>query len=217
MNPVPASTPPSPRGTPLLVVLSAPSGGGKTTLCDNVLKTCPDVERAVTCTTRPPRAGERDGVDYHFLDSTAFVRRVDAGEFLEHAQVHGHHYGTLKREVLDRLARGRHVLLNIDVQGAALVRERATAHMVLQRALVTVFLTPPTPAELERRLRGRGTDADAVVQRRLATARQEVQRWGEFDYLILSGSPEDDLRRMQAILRAETLRTERVEWAGWEA
>lgn len=194
---------------PLLLLLSAPSGGGKTTLCENLLRAHPEVERAITCTTRAPRAGERDGVDYHFLAPGAFEQQVAAGAFLEHAVVHGHRYGTRAREVLDRLARGRDVLLNIDVQGAASVRRSAAADPVLQAALVTVFLTPPSLATIEARLRGRGTDSEEVIQRRLAGAKAELARWSEFNYLILSGTPEQDLEYMQAIRVAEKMRVQR--------
>ena len=195
---------------PLLVVISAPSGGGTTTLCQLLLQTSPDLERAITCTTRAPRAGERNGVDYHFLDAAAFQRQVEAGEFLEHATVHGNRYGTRKREVLDRLDRGRDVLLNIDVQGAAAVRAQAAADPVVRAALISLFLTPPSMQILEKRLRGRGTDAEAVIQQRLAAARSELEHWRQFDYLILSASPEEDVRRTQAILLVEKLRSKRV-------
>ena len=147
---------------------------------------------------------------FHFLDASAFQGQVEAGEFLEHATVHGNRYGTRKREVLDRLARGRDVLLNIDVQGAAAVRAQAAADPVVRAALISVFLTPPSLQILEKRLRGRGTDAEEVIQRRLAAARSELEHWRKFDYLILSASPEEDLRRTQAILLAEKLRSERI-------
>src|SRR5512135_3339967 len=114
-----------PAISPLLVLISAPSGGGKTTLCQQLLAARPQMTRAVTCTTRPPRAGERDGEDYYFLDPGSFLRGVQAGDFLEHATVHGNSYGTLKSEVRDKLAEGKDVLLNVDVQGAASLRQRA--------------------------------------------------------------------------------------------
>lgn len=193
----------------LLIVISAPSGAGKTTLCNSFLKARPGVERAITCTTRAPRAGESDGIDYHFLAPEDFERRVAAGEFLEHALVHGNRYGTLKREVTERLARGRDVLLNIDVQGAESVRDTALQDEHLQPALVTVFLTTATPQELERRLRGRGTDAEPVIAARLAAARAELSHWRNFDYLIVSVEPAADCRRLEAIVDAEKLRTRR--------
>src|ERR1041385_675174 len=125
--------------TPLLIVISAPSGGGKTTLCKHLLAQCPSTTRAVTCTTREPRPGEKDGVDYYFLDAGTFLRRVQAGHFLEHATVYGNSYGTLKAEVLGKLRQGKDVLLSVDVQGAAAIRERSLEDAELKRALVTVF------------------------------------------------------------------------------
>jgi len=195
---------------PLLIVISAPSGGGKTTLCDQLLAARPDMARAITCTTREPRPGEKDGVDYYFLDAGNFLKRVQAGNFLEHATVYGQSYGTLKDEVLRKLRQGKDVLLNIDVQGAASVREAALTDPELKRALVTIFLTPPTIDVLEARLRKRGTDAETVIQKRLAVARQEVAQWKNFDYLLLSESIAADVRHAQAIVEAEKMKTHRA-------
>jgi guanylate kinase len=195
----------------MLVVISAPSGGGKTTLCHQLLAARPDMTRAVTCTTREPREGERDGADYYFLDATSFLKRVQAGNFLEHATVYGRSYGILKSEVLGKLRAGTDVLLNVDVQGAATIRERAGEDPELKRALVSVFLTPPSSAILEKRLRRRGTDAPAVIQKRLSVARQEVAQWKNFDYLLISTSIEEDLRRMLAIVQAEKMRPARMQ------
>jgi guanylate kinase len=195
---------------PLLIVISAPSGGGKTTLCHQLLSARPNMTRAITCTTREPRPDEKDGADYYFLDAGSFLKRVQAGNFLEHATVYGHSYGILKSEVLGKLRSGKDVLLNVDVQGAATVRERAEEDPELRRALVSVFLTPESATVLEQRLRQRGTDTAAVIQKRLGVARQEVAQWKNFDYLILSRSVAEDLDRMQAIVDAEKMRTERV-------
>src|SRR5437867_11557927 len=126
-----------PLVSPLLVLISAPSGGGKTTLCQQLLAARPQMTRAVTCTTRPPRKGEQDGVDYFFLDADSFLKRVQAGNFLEHATVYGNSYGTLKGEVLGKLRQGKDVLLNVDVQGAATIRQRAEEDPELKSALVT--------------------------------------------------------------------------------
>jgi guanylate kinase len=200
-------SPAQPVGTsPLLFVISAPSGGGKTTLCQQLLATRRDMTRAITCTTRAPRTGEVDGVDYYFLDAGTFLRRVQAGHFLEHATVYGNSYGTLRSEVLDKLRSGKDVLLNIDVQGAASVRDRVEADDDLKRAFVSVFLTPPTLEILEARLRKRGQDAPAVIQKRLSVARQEIAQWKHFDYLIVSTSIQEDLRRMVAVIEAEKMR-----------
>ena len=125
---------------PLLILISAPSGGGKTTLCNQLLAARPDMTRAVTCTTREPRPGEKDGVDYYFFSAAEFQRRATAGEFIEHATVFGRSYGILKSELLDKLRSGRDVLLNVDVQGAATIRGRVQAEPELKRALVSVFL-----------------------------------------------------------------------------
>ena len=195
---------------PLLIVISAPSGGGKTTLCDQLLAERPNMTRAITCTTRDPRPGEKDGEDYYFLDAGNFLKRVQAGNFLEHATVYGQSYGTLKAEVLGKLRQGKDVLLNIDVQGAASVREAALSDPELKRALVSIFLTPPTVEILEGRLRKRGSDTEAVIQKRLAVARQEVVQWKNFDYLLLSDSIQSDVRRAQAIVEAEKMKTHRA-------
>ena len=200
-----------PTVSPLLVLISAPSGGGKTTLCQQLLAAQPQMTRAVTCTTREPRQGERDGVDYYFLDATSFLKRLQAGNFLEHATVYGNSYGTLKSEVLGKLRQGKDVLLNVDVQGAATIRQKAQEDPELKAALVSVFLTPPSMDVLEARLRKRGTDAPAVIQKRLGVARQEIAQWKHFDYLLLSSTVQEDLRRMLAIVEAEKLRTGRVQ------
>jgi guanylate kinase len=198
-----------PPAAPLLILISAPSGAGKTTLCQLLLAAQPAMTRAITSTTRPPRPGERDGVDYHFFSASEFLKRLQAGNFLEHATVYGNSYGILKSELLEKLRAGRDVLLTVDVQGAATIRERALQDPELSRALVTVFLTTPSVALLEQRLKRRGADAEAVIQKRLAVARQEIAQWKNFDYLLISGSKQEDLRRMLAIVESEKLRSAR--------
>lgn len=191
---------------PLLFVISAPSGGGKTTLCQELLATRQDMARAITCTTRAPRPGEKDGKDYYFLDAGTFLKRVQAGHFLEHATVYGNSYGTLRGEVLDKLRAGKDVLLNIDVQGAASVRASVDHDEDLKRAFISVFLTPPSAEILEARLKKRGQDNAASIQKRLSVARQEVAQWRHFDYLIISTTIKEDLRRMLAVVDAEKMR-----------
>jgi guanylate kinase len=195
--------------TPMLIVISAPSGGGKTTLCQQLLSRHPEMTRTITCTTRPARPGEVDGRDYYFIDSEEFRLRVEAGAFLEHARVHEQSYGTPKAEVLEKLRQGNDVLLNIDVQGAATVCARATADAELREALVTVFLTPPTFGVLEARLRRRGTDSLGELERRMGAARHEIAQWRNFQYLIISTSIAEDVRRMEAIIDAERMRQSR--------
>jgi len=202
---------PGTSSCPLLIVISAPSGGGKTTVCQQLLAARPDMTRAVTCTTREPRTGEKDGVDYYFLDATSFLKRVQAGNFLEHATVYGQSYGVLKNEVLGKLRQGKDVLLNVDVQGAATIHACTEHDAELKRALVMVFLTPPSLGVLEGRLKKRGTDAAIVIRKRLGVARQEIAQWKNFDYLLISTTMAEDLRRMLAIVEAEKMRSARMQ------
>jgi guanylate kinase len=195
---------------PLVIVVSAPSGAGKTTLCGNLLNADPQVKRVITCTTRPPRAGEKDGVDYFFLSRDVFEKKIENGEFLEYAVVHGNYYGTLKSEVFKIRESGNDVLLNIDVQGAGKIRERASQDEELKRSLVTVFVGATGMDVLEERLRKRALDSEETLQRRLLNAAEEIKRWHEFDYLIISGTMEEDLERLKAIVCTERMRTNRL-------
>jgi guanylate kinase len=197
------------KPAPLLILISAPSGAGKTTLCELLLKACPNMSRAVTCTTRAPRPGEQDGVDYYFLKAADFLRRVQAGNFLEHATVFGNSYGLLKSELLGKLRSGKDVLLNVDVQGAATIRATAEEEPELKRALVTIFLTTPSLEILEARLKNRNADDPAVIKKRLAAAKHEVAQWKNFDYLVISTSKLEDLRRTLAVVESEKMRVER--------
>lgn len=207
MNPMP----PAPREVaPLLLLVTAPSGAGKTTVGQGLLESVPGLVRAVTCTTRAPRAGERAGIDYHYLTPAEFAARVAAGEFLEHAEVYGNRYGTLRSEVFRRLEEGADVLLTVDVQGAATIRARAATDEQLARALVSVFIMPPSVDELVRRLTGRNQDAAEVIARRLREAREEMGQWRQCDYVVVSGSREEDLAAMQRIVAAERLRVART-------
>jgi guanylate kinase len=196
--------------SPLLIVISAPSGGGKTTLCQQLLMQQAGMARAVTCTTRAPRTGELEGVDYYFLDADSFLKRVQAGHFLEHATVHGNSYGTLKSEVVEKLRMGKDVLLNVDVQGADAICKRAREEEVLRKALVMVFLTPASLAELKQRLIKRGTESEAMMEKRLSVAKQEIAQWKHFHYLIISTTISEDLRRMQSIIEAEKMKQHRA-------
>ena len=192
----------------ILFVISAPSGTGKTTLCEN-LRATPDFIYSVSCTTRPPRPGEEEGVDYHFLSREDFLSRVHRGEMLEHALVHGNYYGTLKATVKEALDQGTDVLLDIDVQGAATIR--GTDEAMVRDSLVDVFIMPPTIEELEKRLRKRGTETEEQVQQRLRTGREESKLWRLYKYTILSGSMEEDLTKFRAIMRAERYLSRRLE------
>ncbi len=197
--------------TPLVVVISGPSGVGKTTLCDNIRAALPSVSRVLTCTTRKPRDGELDGVDYYFLGEDEFLGRVENGEFLEHAVVHENHYGVLKSELRAKLAEGSDVLLNIDVQGAVTIRDAAAGDPILNEALLTVFLCPASLGELEQRLRGRSTDSDEIIANRLAIARDEMDQAEKFNHKLTSQTREADLGQMLRIIeRARPSRREAV-------
>jgi guanylate kinase len=165
-----------------LYVLSAPSGAGKTTLVRRLVELRPELRFSVSYTTRPQRDSEVDRRDYFFVDEARFAGMCEAGDFLEHACVFGHHYGTSRAQVQHLLKTGHDVLLEIDWQGAQQVRENLPG-------CVTIFILPPSLAELERRLRGRGTESDAVIERRLGEAVGDMAHWAEFDYAVIN----DDL------------------------
>lgn len=203
---------PTAVSTPLLLLLSAPSGAGKTTLGDGLLRQNDKLRRVITCTTRAPRPGERHGIDYHFLTPEDFGAKVEAGAFLEYATVYGRSYGTLVASVRELLASGHDALLTIDVQGAAAVRRRAAIEGTLRDSLITVFLTPASREELASRLRGRGTEAAEVFEARMSAAAGEIEQRRFFDYLIISDTREVDLLRAQAIYDAERLRQARSDF-----
>lgn len=192
----------------IIFVVSAPSGTGKSTLCNN-LRLGRDFVFSVSCTTRSPRAGEEDGVDYRFLSKEDFLRRVEAGDFLEHAQVHrDHYYGTLRQDVLSQINKGMDILLDIDVQGARQIRN--STDPVIREALVDVFIMPPTMEELEKRLRKRGTESEEQIQRRLQTAPDEMKVWPEYRYTIISESMEEDLQKFRSLMKAERYKSHRL-------
>jgi guanylate kinase len=194
------------RPRPILLVVSAPSGAGKTTLCDRLRGAFPVLRYSVSCTTRVPREGERDGVHYFFLEEAEFFRRIEAGAFLEFARVHGHWYGTPRAPVAEALAAGRDVLMDIDVQGAAQIREsvgRLPAEDVLRRAYVDVFVAPPSLAELRRRLEARAKDAPDVIERRLVQAKREMADAPRYDYLVVNDVLDDAFDALRSIVVAE--------------
>jgi len=179
-----------------LFVVTAPSGAGKSSLIQAILKDDPTLKLSVSYTTRAPRPGEQDGREYHFVDEPTFLAMRDRGEFLEHAQVHGHRYGTSKKVILDALARGEDLLLEIDWQGARQVR-------ALYPACVGIFILPPSLEELEKRLRGRAQDAEEVIRRRLQNARAELEHQHEFKYAIINKDFDAAREALAAIIRRE--------------
>lgn len=193
--------------TGILLLVSGPSGSGKTTLCRRLA----DEGEAIystSCTTRPTREGERDGHDYHFLSPEAFQQKVANDEFIEHAKVHGNCYGTLKSEVIDHLAAGTDVVMDIDVQGADQVR--ACTEPSICASLVDLFVMPATEHELLKRLTGRGSDAQDVIELRMKNALEEIEYWPKYSYRLLSDTREQDYSRFKAILTAERLKVSRL-------
>jgi len=186
----------------LLIVISAPSGAGKTTLTKLLLNEIPSLEFSVSFTTRPPREGEANGRDYWFVSREEFERRIREGDFLEWAEVHGNLYGTSKSQVLKALGEGRDVLLDIDTQGAIEVKKKFPE-------AVLIFILPPSLGELERRLRKRGTDEEEVIRRRLEFAREEIKKAPLYDYIVLNEEIEEALRRLVGIILAEKSKSDR--------
>ncbi len=179
-----------------LFVITAPSGAGKTSLIEAVMREDPSLRISVSYTTRQPRRGEKNGVDYHFVDEPTFQRMKARGDFLESAEVHGYHYGTAKQVIAEAMARGEDLILEIDWQGAAQVRR-------LHPDCIGIFILPPSVEELERRMRARGQDSDAVIRRRLQNAREELQHAGEFKYAIINKDFDTARQELAEILRKE--------------
>ncbi len=193
--------------TGMLLVVSGPSGSGKTTLCRR-LADAGEARYSISCTTRPPRSGEMDGCDYHFLTRTEFERKLAAGDFLEHAEVHGNLYGSLKSEVLSHLEEGSDVVMDIDVQGAGQVRNCEDPD--IRRALVELFVMPPSGEELRARLAGRGTDSEETIALRMANALGEMRHWRDYTYVLHSSTREEDYAKFSALITAERLRVSRI-------
>lgn len=187
----------------LLIVLSSPSGAGKSTISRMLLEADPEVTMSISATTRPMRPGERDDVDYHFVDPAQFEQLIEEGEFVEWAPVFDHLYGTPKAPVKAALKAGRDILFDIDWQGTQQL------HAAMGEDLVRIFILPPSMAELERRLTARGTDSPEVVASRMARAASEISHWAEYDYVLVNRSTGECLAQVQAIVAAERLKRQR--------
>ena len=191
----------------LLIVVSAPSGAGKTTLCDRLLgEFHSSMIYSISCTTRAPREGEEDGREYFFLSEAAFRSKLAAGEFIEHAQVHGNLYGTLKRFIDRGFSSGRDVLMDLDVQGAAQIRDyiaRAPAGDPIKNAFVDIFVGPPSIETLRKRLEGRGKDSQEVIERRLRQAEEELSHWKKYRYFVLNDRLDASYDALRSIIIAE--------------
>jgi guanylate kinase len=185
----------------ILIILSSPSGAGKSTLSRRLLEFDPEVRFSISATTRPPRPGEQEGRDYFFKSRREFEAMVAAGEMLEHAEVFGNLYGTPRGPVEAALVRGEDVLFDVDWQGGQQIRESN-----LRDAAVSIFILPPSIAALESRLRTRGQDAPEVVARRMATSRDEISHWAEYDYVLINENLKQCEEELRAIIAAERLR-----------
>jgi guanylate kinase len=195
--------PPTRRRRGLLIVLSSPSGAGKTTISRMLLESDGDMTMSISATTRPKRPGEVEGVDYHFVDDAEFDRLIEAGEFVEWAPVFGYRYGTPKAPVKDALREGRDILFDIDWQGTQQL------HSAMGEDLVRIFILPPSMDELGRRLRERGTDAEEVVADRMRRAASEIGHWAEYDYVLVNADMDKCLGKVQTIVAAERLKRSR--------
>ena len=188
----------------IMLVLSSPSGAGKTTIATRLLDLEPELTPSISVTTRPSRPGEVDGRDYVFVTSREFHEKVEKDELLEHAEVFGYSYGTPKRQVLDALNGGKDIIFDIDWQGTQQLAQLARSD------LVSIFILPPSTKELERRLRARAQDNDEVVGRRMADAANEMSHWAEYDYVIINHDLDQSVSQVRAILIAERLRRTRL-------
>ena len=192
--------------TPLLLVISAPSGAGKSSLCNRLIEKFPEMVYSISCTTRAPRGREQNGVHYHFLSDEEFCARIAAGEFLEHALVHGNRYGTLKQTVYDALSQGRDIIMDIDVQGAQQIRA-ACAKMhdddAIKQSFVDIFIAPPSMDELRRRLCGRSTDSAEVIEKRMRNAAEEMKHQSLYQHTVINDDFEKAADELASIIVSE--------------
>ena len=186
-----------------LFILSSPAGGGKTTLANLLIKEIPNLKRVITCTTRKPRPGEKNGVDYYFLSKEEFERRIKENDFLEYAIVHGNYYGTPKKEVEEELQKGFDLLLIIDVQGMRQIVSN-------KKDVVTIFILPPSLDELVRRMKERG-DSEEEIQKRLKTAKKEIPAWKEYNYVVINDNLDKAKENIKYIILSNRLKTERFD------
>ena len=192
-------------GKGILFIISGPAGSGKTTICDGLIEK-ESLQRIVTSTTRSPREGEIDGLDYNFLTSKDFKTKIKEDAFYEYATVHNNYYGTQKLDIINPILAGQNLLLNIDVQGAKTIKEKASADKDLKEHIVTIFIMPPSLEELNERLKNRGTDSREEIERRLIVARSEMEQEKHYDYTIISQSKSVDLNTVLEIYKEEIAR-----------
>jgi len=194
----------------MLIVVSGASGTGKSTICNKVRENMPELGFSVSCTTRPPRPGEKDSVDYYYISRDEFKKRIEAGAFIEYAEVFSNYYGTLKSEVIDKVEAGKDIFLDIDIQGALQIQHAAKNDSILKKCCEFIFIIPPSIAELEKRLRDRSTDSEEEVIERLEKAEHEISFCYKYDYLIVNDKLDYAVNEMGSLIRALRLNTKRM-------
>lgn len=198
------------KGLGMVIVVSGASGTGKSTICGQVRKDMPELGFSVSCTTRSPRPGEKDAVDYYYISKEEFEKRISTGEFIEYAEVFSNYYGTLKSEVIDQVQAGKDVFLDIDIQGALQIQQATQNDPVLKKCCEFIFIVPPSILELEKRLRGRSSDSEEQIRQRLEKAEHEISFWRKYDYLIVNDELDKAVNEMESLIRALRLNTKRM-------
>lgn len=184
----------------LILILSAPSGVGKTTISKMLLSAEPSLKMSISMTTRTPRPGEQEGIDYHFVSSSSFEQKIRSQDFLEYAMIFEHYYGTLKSHVIDAISKGQDILLNINWQGAQQL------DYTMRSDLVKIFILPPSLSELDRRIRGRGLDSVEQIQMRMSQITSEISHWSEYDYVVVNDNLDQCLAQIRSIIHGERLK-----------
>ncbi|MFA7230351.1 MAG: guanylate kinase [Victivallaceae bacterium] len=193
-----------------IIIVSGPSGTGKSTICTKVRTDMPELGFSVSCTTRAPRAGEQHGEHYYFITKEAFITSINAGEFIEYAEVFGNFYGTLRSEVVNRIENGLDVFLDIDIQGAMQIKNAATADSLLNKSCEFIFIAPPSIKVLENRLRSRATDSEEQILTRLGKAEYELSFWKKYDYLVINDDLYTATEEMKSLIRMMRKATKRL-------
>ncbi|MBU8902096.1 MAG: guanylate kinase [Victivallales bacterium] len=199
-----------PKRLGILIVVSGASGTGKSTICTQVRKDMPTLGFSVSCTTRPPRQGEKDAVDYYYISKKEFEKRIEAGAFIEYAEVFSNYYGTLKSEVMDRIKAGKDIFLDIDIQGAMQIQQAAENDALLKKCCEFIFIMPPSMNELEERLRGRSTDSEEQIKQRLKKAEKEISFRHKYEHLIVNDKLERAVSEMENLIRDMRLNAKRM-------
>jgi guanylate kinase len=201
----------------MILVLSGASGTGKSTVCNRAMEKLGDIHFSISCTTREPRPGETDGISYYFIDKDDFKKRIENHEFIEYAEVHGNYYGTLKSEVLEKAMGGNDVVLDIDIQGALQIIEYLEHDDFLDNCCEFVFFGPPSYQELEKRLRGRGTETEEIITTRLNNAKKELEAWNKYDFLIINDDVEEAIDDFISLITTLRMKTKRLKDPGFYA